>query len=210
MTWVTTISGTAVDFIDTRPSQIKLGDIAHALARIPRFNGHTVGSIPWNVAQHSVLVTSLMPTSATPTQRLYALLHDAHEAYIGDIPAPLKIALTKNFAEKVPGIVYKDELAALNGITKNLDHAIFTAFGLPPEMMDVTKALVKECDLMALRIERDVLMVKSQREWEIAVPEPPDPLPVLVPFVPAKAAKLFLETFFELFRQRHDIEESRV
>lgn len=62
--------------------------IANALGHINRFNGH-VGQ--YNVAQHCVLVAMKLPVEL----RLSGLLHDAPEAYIGDVTAPLKSMLTE-------------------------------------------------------------------------------------------------------------------
>ena len=66
------------------PHRIMLDDICHALALINRYGGHT--PYPYSVAQHSLLVGSILP----PELRLWGLLHDAAEAYLGDMIAPLK------------------------------------------------------------------------------------------------------------------------
>lgn len=70
-----------------RPQDVRSLDIAHALSRIDRFGGHT--SRRYSVAEHSVLVSKLVQ----PEHRLAALLHDAAEAYVGDMVAPLKAML---------------------------------------------------------------------------------------------------------------------
>lgn len=68
-------------------------DIAHALACIPRFAGHTL--VPWTVAQHSIAVALYLARSgATRDDVLAGLLHDAHEGLgLGDIPSPAARAL---------------------------------------------------------------------------------------------------------------------
>jgi hypothetical protein len=63
-------------------------DIAKALSHINRFCGRT--DAPFNVARHSIVVMLLLPPEASPHARLLALLHDAHEIYVGDIPRPFK------------------------------------------------------------------------------------------------------------------------
>lgn len=73
----------------TKPiaEEIFLGDIAHALSQQCRFTGHT--SAFYSVAQHSVMVSrGLEPCD--PKLALWGLLHDASEAYLADIPAPIK------------------------------------------------------------------------------------------------------------------------
>jgi uncharacterized protein len=79
-----TQSGKMVHLLDPKPSDVSIEDVAHALARICRFGGHSPQHL--SVAQHSVLVSRLVP----PEQARDALLHDASEAYIGDIVSPLK------------------------------------------------------------------------------------------------------------------------
>lgn len=83
--WMQVFSGGKFYPLDPRPSEVHLVDIANALARICRFGGHCV--LPhYSVAQHSVIVASLVPTGF----RRVALLHDAAEAYVGDVIRPIK------------------------------------------------------------------------------------------------------------------------
>ena len=79
-----TASGRVVDPLHLRVEDVSWIDIGHALAQLARWNGHT--SHPWSVAQHSIVVASLV----APEHTLWALLHDASEAYLCDIPRPLK------------------------------------------------------------------------------------------------------------------------
>lgn len=76
-----------VSFVEPTEHQINIVDIAHALSMIPRFNGHT--NTRYTVAQHCIAVSERVD----PKYALAALLHDAHEAYTGDIVSPLKILL---------------------------------------------------------------------------------------------------------------------
>lgn len=75
---MTTFSGKRIDLLQLAPADISIRDIAHQLALTNRFRGAT--QEPYNVAQHSLLVSYL---SATP-DLLEGLLHDAAEAYLGD------------------------------------------------------------------------------------------------------------------------------
>jgi len=82
--WITTVSGVRVDLVDPDPATIHIADIAHSLAAQCRYNGHCK---PWySVAEHSVLVSHwLEGHGETERVQLLGLLHDATEAYIGDI-----------------------------------------------------------------------------------------------------------------------------
>jgi hypothetical protein len=87
MAWVATVSGARIDYPDTDPEQIRIEDIAHALSRMPRWAGHT--TFPVSVAQHCLNCSAV----AEPKDQLAALLHDASEAYIADLPKPFKMVL---------------------------------------------------------------------------------------------------------------------
>lgn len=87
--YITTYTGERFRYAN--PGPFKIEDIAHSLSMTARFRGHSKGF--YSVAQHSVHVAKLMEHDGfTPFECLCGLLHDAHEAYIGDIPTPLKWA----------------------------------------------------------------------------------------------------------------------
>jgi len=83
--WMQTTTGKRFFPLDPRASEVCIQDISHALSNIGRFNGHTRRF--YSVAQHSVLVSRYMPDHL----KLLGLLHDATEAYIGDMIRPLKV-----------------------------------------------------------------------------------------------------------------------
>lgn len=85
MTILTTYFGNKVNLLDPDPETIDIKDIAWALSNLCRFVGHIKEF--YSVAQHSLLVSEMSDYS------LEGLLHDATEAYLGDISSPLKIAL---------------------------------------------------------------------------------------------------------------------
>lgn len=80
-----TITGKFIDLDCMVMDDIEIVDIAHSLSRINRYNGHTIK--PYSVAEHSCIMFDHMDL----TLKKAALLHDAHEAYIGDIVKPVKI-----------------------------------------------------------------------------------------------------------------------
>ena len=101
MTWVQTVSGIPFDLLDPKPDMVRGDDIAHALSRIVRFNGHTSGE-PYSVAHHSMLVADLLASwGAPPAIVREGLLHDAAEAYYGDIVSPLKRAMVAGISRDV-------------------------------------------------------------------------------------------------------------
>jgi len=85
-------SGGFLNLEDPDFRAVNLEDIAIPLSRISRFNGHTAE--PWNVAQHSVLTWELARLFM-PEMSAHMILHDAHEAFIGDITRPVKGVLGK-------------------------------------------------------------------------------------------------------------------
>lgn len=106
--WVETYSGIPFYSFDPRLEEISLQDIAHSLSLICRFNGHT--KYLYTVAQHSLNVQRLLKHSGKSAKiQLKGLLHDASEAYLCDIPRPLKPYVHGYFeAEmRVQSMIYK-------------------------------------------------------------------------------------------------------
>ncbi|WP_272976002.1 hydrolase [Deinococcus geothermalis] len=90
--WIQLYSGVAFDLLNPDPATIHPQDIAVALSRQPRFGGHTLR--PYSVAQHSLVVAHLLQiTGHGPAVVLQGLLHDATEAFVVDVPRPLKALL---------------------------------------------------------------------------------------------------------------------
>ncbi len=122
------------------PSQVRIEDIAHALSLLCRFGGHT--DVHYSVAQHSLLVVRILERIGAPADaQLAGLLHDAHEAYTGDVPRPLKTLL---------GPAWRDLEASASA-------AVHQALGVAV-LMQEWDGLVKHADLMALVTERRDLM----------------------------------------------------
>ena len=131
--------------LDPRPDEIDINDIAHALSNICRFGGHCKSF--YSVAAHSLLVSTLVPQEL----KLTALLHDATEAYIGDMISPLK--------HVVPDF---------KSIERSVWLAIAARFGLPSYL----PSAIHDADIMALAIERrDVVGPSDVVSWG-RLPEP--------------------------------------
>ncbi len=169
--WIQTWSGHAFPLIAPAPSDIRRDDIVAALAKINRFTGHTLE--PYSVAQHSLLVADLVTRySDHPDAVRYALLHDAHEAYIGDESTPMKWARVK--IERATNGAGTFAHGQLRG---GIDTAIWTAFGLDPSVEVIMAA--KQADLLALMVERRDLMNPGPA-WEGNYPDP-DGVPRIQP-----------------------------
>lgn len=120
------------DYINPTSESIYIGDIAWSLARQGRFLGHTNTYPVLSVAEHSVNVAKKMEkvftaANATPEKifiaALTGLLHDASEAYMADIPSPLKRLLPDYCAleKKVQDKIYeKFEIVPTDGILREL------------------------------------------------------------------------------------------
>lgn len=138
--WIECASGIKYHFNDPQPDEIEITDIAMALANKCRFSGHTQY---FSVAEHSVCVAYRLP----PHLRLAGLLHDAAEAYLGDIPSPIKYVLPD----------YR-LLEKLN------EAAVFEKFGIAGTMKDF-KAEIKHADLSALYTEAYYLLPSKAKTW---------------------------------------------
>jgi uncharacterized protein len=89
--FVHTLSGTKFFPYDPNPEEVIIRDVAHSLARQPRYNGHTRKF--YSVAQHSLILSYFIEELGAEHLALDALLHDATEAYIGDMVNPLKVTI---------------------------------------------------------------------------------------------------------------------
>jgi 5'-deoxynucleotidase YfbR-like HD superfamily hydrolase len=134
--WQRMLSGRRLDLLDPSPLDIEIRDIAHGLARVARWNGQTSGDHPYSVAQHSLLVETIVPhldRCATPAARLAALLHDAPEYVVGDLISPFKAVI---------GAGYK-------AVEERLADAVRLRFQLPSDPRGALKKLVKSADTVA-------------------------------------------------------------
>jgi 5'-deoxynucleotidase YfbR-like HD superfamily hydrolase len=138
-------SGALVDLANFTTDMVNMKDIAEGLSRLPRFNGQTIR--PYSVAEHSLMVYQIVNAMGFgPEVCMQALMHDATEAFTGDIPAPFKFL--------VPDIEEAEE---------RLWGVIADATGINPHMHPV----IKDADWIALYVEAYCLCeVDDLSEWE--------------------------------------------
>ncbi len=187
--WQRMLSGRRLDLLDPSPLDIEIEDIAHGLARVARWNGQTTGEHAFSVAQHSVLVESLVGrlwSTTSASDLLGALLHDAPEYVIGDMISPFKTAL---------GVDYRQFEA-------RLEAAIRLRFGLTPHMSDDAKARVKQADQCAAFFEATRLAgFDIDEALNFFGHPPPGGPPDMTPLSPTEAQTLFLRRFAALITE---------
>ena len=155
---------------DPRPDEVDIRDIAASLAKQCRFNGHT--TVFYSVAQHSVMVSEILPDH----QALWGLLHDAAEAYVGDMIRPLKVSR---------------QLEGFRDLEDDVMYAIVQKFRLFPEYQP---SAVKFADNVVCNTERRDLFIDPP-DWGPM----PGPLPERIEaWGPALAELRFLDRFKEI------------
>lgn len=177
--YIQTYAGLRFHPFDADRQEIRIHDISHALSNICRFTGHT--SEFYSVAQHSVLCS----LKASREAALYALLHDASEAYLGDVSKPIKNCEEMAFYERAEmGVMYK----VVQRFNVNFSALI--------------NREVKEIDCRMLFTEKRDLLPHNL-DWGYSLepyPEKIEPLP------PKEAKLLFLKRFAELYSPASGIE----
>lgn len=175
--WIQTFLGLAFFPLDPRCEDIFIKDIAHALSNQCRFTGHVKRF--YSVAEHCWRVSGM----CKPEDALWGLLHDASEAYVVDVPRPIK---------RMPGMeVYR-------AVEKNVMKFVAQRFGLPPD----EPASVERADKIMLAIEARDLLGPLRPGWEawdkfIAMAGDYE-IKSVMPWTPAYAEKMFLDRFCEL------------
>ncbi len=176
--WLKTFTGKKFYPLDPHESDVDIRDIAHALSLQCRFAGHTRKF--YSVAEHCVRVSYEVPDSLA----MEALLHDASEAYLVDIPRPIK-----------------PYLSGYAGAERRLMEVILKAMGfLHPDIASVSlHHRVKWADDKMLAIEAYSFMEGPFDEWNLAYKAPVQDSDLITePAGPALAETLFLDRFHEL------------
>jgi 5'-deoxynucleotidase YfbR-like HD superfamily hydrolase len=185
---IDTASGVRLDLDDPQAEDIRIEDAAGGLSKVCRFGAQAREY--FSVAQHAMLVQRLVVEAEYPELALMALHHDSHEAYLCDIPTPLKRKI-------------RNATSAYKETCKRFDRVIGEAFGFEwPEQGSPEQRTIKHADRQALLIEAARLLRdggKALRRDQRFVDElfgELAPLDETLP--PAKAEKLFLQVHSEL------------
>lgn len=142
MNYILTKNGKRFDLFEPDVCMIDSRDISHSLAHLCRFNGHTREF--YSVAQHSCIVADLVPEE----HKLAALLHDATEAYIGDMTRPLK-----------------KRMDAYQVLENRIWQQICARFDISQQL----HACIHNADLIALATERRDLMPTDPVIWDCLI-----------------------------------------
>ncbi|HEY1310075.1 MAG TPA: hypothetical protein VGF02_03930 [Pseudolabrys sp.] len=158
MSWIQTLKGRAFDLSNPTPEMVDFAEIAETLARINRYAG--ASEKPISVAQHSLIAFD----AAAPEDRAAVLLHDAHEALIGDIITPTAQEIAATLAAQAGEEASESFKFALLTLKTRIDTAIFAAAGL--KMPDLAQwRRIRAADLTALATERRDFLARSPRPW---------------------------------------------
>lgn len=170
--WTMTYTGQLYFPLDPSPDDVDIEDIAHALSMLCRYSGHVRHF--YSVAEHSILMSYMI---GPKDLALEALLHDAAEAYVGDLIMPIK-----------PSLPDFQKLERLNEL------AVRIAFGLPHECSEA----VKRADRDIVITEYETLMppIPESVGWEWDGEK--DPRVELKLWCPAIAEIKFLERYRQL------------
>lgn len=222
---IETYSGIMFDVACPDPALVRIDDIAWALSRQARYAGHTLGPTPYSVAQHSVHVMRLVDQALTAgdplnaavvravpkcdwlhewlesewlraAAGLEALMHDGSEAYLVDLPSPVK---------RSPGIS-----EAYGVMEASVTRAIAAALKLPDASMNTLRsrqlrAIVHWADMYARAIEAHHLIRSRGAAWgAIDLPQPPSTEQLhafVMPVLPMEACSMFLGAYADATEQ---------
>jgi hypothetical protein len=178
--YLQTVSGRWLNPFDPDPAQIEIGDIARALANQCRFGGHC--RTFYSVAQHSVHVSELVEQRGGDVEDVFAaLMHDAGEAYLGDMPHPIK---------------HRSPLgAAFREAENHLEQTIRERFGIRADVPEL-----KPADRALLATERRALSSESWHWPELDGVEPVEFS--LRAWSPDEAERAFTRRYDELQSRR--------
>jgi hypothetical protein len=185
--WIQTYTGKQFWPLDPREDEVSILDIAHALANMCRFGGHC--NRFYSVGEHSLHASHQVPKDLA----LHALMHDATEAYVADIPSPIKRLLPD----------YKTMEARVWA-------AIAAKFGLAAEEPEAVRIADKRMLLTERRALFDVLIPWGEGKSGIYAGLEPYPNVKIIGAPPAIVANAFMQRFHNLTGGKYANEQSRV
>ncbi len=175
--YMLTASGKHFNLLDPKPEQVDHNDIFAAISKLCRFTGHC--RTIYTVGKHSLVVMLLVPQEF----RLEALMHDADEAYTGDVGTPMKVAL---------GMI---DAGAFEHFSHRIKAVVRGEFGLPEKLHPT----VKQADILALALEKSWYMPKDYEAWAVldGVELPRVSLAIqVIRFLPQFAIQALLHYYF--------------
>lgn len=168
--WLQTYSGGSFYPLDPRAEEMRIVDIAHSLSLQCRYAGHCLQF--YSVAEHSILLAR----HVAPEHKLWALLHDASEAYLVDVPRPIK-----------------GDLIGYREIERKIMSVIASRFDLRGDM----PAEVHDVDIR-ICVDEKAQNMSPGPMWGI---DGLEPLGIELQFwSPSEAEAVFLDTFAEITR----------
>lgn len=177
--FIQTFTGGRFYPFDPQADEVFITDIAHALSLQCRFGGHC--NRFYSVAEHSVRVSDYLLEISTTDNAKIGLLHDASEAYLIDLPRPLKE--NREFGE----------------IYRNAEHKIEAVIAEKFKIVHPWPELVKRADNTVLATEKRDLMAYGGLHCTDLAPLPP-PLPeIILPMPPHEAERIFIQRFASMF-----------
>jgi hypothetical protein len=160
--WSQSRHGRVIDMVEPRAADVDFHEMALTLAHVPRFNA--CSEKPISVAQHLLIAALAAPVELRP----WVLLHDAHEAVIGDIITPVVMALDdlyrRRFAHEMKSIEWTKPSAIVGELKVRHDVAIHTAAGLPMPTDD-QRFEIHKADVRALVTERRDFLARPPLSW---------------------------------------------
>lgn len=169
-----TASRRLIDLAAPQPTDIDFNEIAETLAVLPRFAGHCRrGFTPWTVAEHSIAGADVLASQSDKRLALLFLLHDAHEAYIGDITSPTVAALVAlapsigtESSLSEPALLGRRLREAVATLKAGLDAAIFAAAGVEPPTAEERRQVA----FMDVRLCRAEMAQIMSAPWGLTPP----------------------------------------
>ena len=197
--WCQSLEGGAFDLLHPMPEMISWHTVSVVLGRIPRFGGHTLQGT-YSVAQHSVEgARAILHDHGNRSWAAAFLLHDVHEAYIGDIMTPVSRALQELAIEEygctVGGWIVK---SALDELKHRIDRAVYEKAGIELPSGD-TAEIIKDYDARMAVTERSERLSPPPLPWHPTI-ENKAPIPDvdLTPWSSELATSMFRSSLREL------------